>query len=131
MMGHGGVTAIGLNTLILGTAATIAYLSYRWLVSGFRAPVALAIAAGSGQAAAGVLWLAVVAVALRPTVPHADAAHRTEWIGALALPLWGVGTLVEAAVAYGIARFLARVHPALLPPPYGGIVPVAPVREGG
>jgi hypothetical protein len=43
-------------------------------------------------------------------------------LATIALPLWVVGTAVEAMVAWGIGGFLERVHPALLP---GGDSPVA------
>ena len=31
------------------------------------------------------------------------------------IALWLISLVVESVVAYGVARFLSRVHPALLP----------------
>jgi hypothetical protein len=42
---------------------------------------------------------------------------RLEVLAGLALPLWLLGIAVESVVAFGIGRFLERVHPALLPRP--------------
>jgi hypothetical protein len=52
--------------------------------------------------------------------------ERAGWLATLAVPLWLIGLLVESAVAYGIANFLARVHPGLLPS-----VAAPPVAERG
>ena len=41
-------------------------------------------------------------------------------MSAFALPLWAIGIAIETAVAYGLARFLARVRPDLLPAPRRG-----------
>ena len=65
------------------------------------------------QALSGLAWLAVVALALRFGMAASPA--RVGLIGALTLPLWLLGLAVEAAVGYGLGRFLARVRPDLLP----------------
>ena len=40
------------------------------------------------------------------------------------IALWMLGTLIESVVAFGVGRFLANVHPALLP-----ASPAAPTDE--
>jgi ABC-type Co2+ transport system permease subunit len=115
-MGHGGLTTIGLNTLVLAATGTLGRLAFMALRRGCSAPWAMAWATGSAQLAAGGLWLAVVALGLTPAAgAHDHEGGHTGLLAALALPLWLLGAAIEAGVAFGIARFIARVHPALLP----------------
>ena len=117
-VGHGGLTVVGLNTLVLALAGTTAHFAYRGLSARFQAPLALALASAAGQALSGVLWLGIVTLALRAPqrpVSLTAAPARLEVVTAVVIAMWLVGLLVEAAVAYGVGRFLARVHPALLP----------------
>jgi len=118
LMGHGGLTVIGLNALVLGACSAVAAGVYRLLIRSLPAPGAMAFATGAGQAVAGGLWLLVIAVALRygspGVVPHAHAAGRVSLIAGIATPLWILAVLAESLVAFGIGRFLVRVHPALL-----------------
>lgn len=48
-------------------------------------------------------------------IPGAAPDARHAMVAVLAAPLWLLGLVVEALVAYGLARFLARVQPGLLP----------------
>lgn len=121
--GHGGFTVVGLNTLVLGAGAAIARPLYRGLSAKLEPGPALAWTAAGAQALSGLAWLAVVAVALRFGV--AASPERVGAIGVLTLPLWLLGITVEAAVGYGLARFLARVRPDLLPAPRAAQVEAA------
>jgi cobalt/nickel transport system permease protein len=119
--GHGGFTVVGLNALILGAGAAPARPLYRRLASALAPAPALALTAAACQALSGLLWIAVMALALRsmsaaPTA-HAPSGARVAVLGAFALPLWAAGVLIESSVAYALARFLARVRPDLLPMP--------------
>ena len=80
----------------------------------------MALATAAGQVVAGIAWLLVSVVALRVGGPDV-AAHAeppgVRWFAGIAGVLWVLGLLVEAGVGAGIASFLARVHPALLPTP--------------
>jgi cobalt/nickel transport system permease protein len=136
LFGHGGITVVGLNTLITGASAALAGAAYRGLArrgGPFRA-AALATVAGLG--AALVLWLAVVAVAgLTPNPGHAAHAHlasgaagaggaaaaRTRLVrfAALSAPVWLIGIVAEALVCGGVVSFLAKVSPGLLGGPAG------------
>ncbi len=111
--GHGGFTVVGLNALVLAAGAAIARPLYRSLSSKLAPGPALALTSAGAQALSGLAWLAVVALALRFGMAASPA--RVGMIGALTLPLWLLGITVEAAVGYGLARFLARVRPDLLP----------------
>jgi len=136
LLGHGGLTVVGLNALVLGAGAAMAYPVYAALARFLRPRWAMAWGTTAGQALAGGLWLLVMAVTARLAPASGEvaalggaAAHpaaRFEVLATFALPLWLVGTAAEAAVAWGIGHFLERVHPALLPGGRGA----SPVRAG-
>jgi len=114
LFGHGGLTVIGLNTLVLGVASTGAWAVYRFLGGRMRPAWALATGTAAGQLVAGGLWFAIVWLAAgRPTWSVSPAHHGA--VVLLALPLWLLGAAFEGLVAWGMGRFLARVHPGLLP----------------
>ena len=64
------------------------------------------------QSVAGALWLAVMVGALQALGARAE---RVRLAAGVAFPLWLAGILIESAVAYGVARFIVRVRPDLLP----------------
>ncbi len=132
LMGHGGLTVVGLNALILGAAATVAGRAYRLLHRGVTPATALALSTVAGQLVAAVLWVAVLWLGMRlrvgALVPGAEPDLRHGLFAALAAPLWLLGFVVEALVAFGLGRFLARVQPGLLPGAPG--TPPAPVPAG-
>jgi cobalt/nickel transport system permease protein len=129
VMGHGGVTTIGLNALITGLGGAGASLVYRSLGRRLRPEWAMAWSTAAGQALAGLLWLAIATLALRwaPAAHASGHAHAPlQRFTVLAVPLWVLGVVAESVVAWGIGRFLARVHPGLLP---FGTGPSEPVQE--
>ncbi|NOT34157.1 MAG: hypothetical protein HOP12_08320 [Candidatus Eisenbacteria bacterium] len=122
-VGHGGVTVIGLNTLVLGAVASVSSLAYGALAGRARPEWGLAVAAFAGQLVALALWLGILFIGARgsgvaagPVDEHAGHAHDLT-MAAFALPLWLLTTLAEVGVAWGLGSFLSRVHPALLPVP--------------
>jgi len=119
LVGHGGFTAVGLNALVLGAGAALARPAYLVLARRLAAGPALAIATAAAQALSGVLWLALLVFALRP--PGAGIAApgvaRVGLVASLAFPVWLIGIGAESAVAFGVARFIERVRPDLLPAP--------------
>jgi cobalt/nickel transport system permease protein len=112
LLGHGGFTVIGLNALVLGAGGALAGPVFAVLVRRWRPPAAMAAATAVAQAVSGGLWLAVMAGALR--VRGSEPGHVRLPLG-LAVLMWVVGILVESTVAFGIARFIVRVRPDLLP----------------
>lgn len=117
-IGHGGLTAVGLNALVLGLGAATASVVYAGIARRLAPAPSLALATAAGHVLSGFLWFAVVTLALRaPQYPSSLGAHppRLEVVSALMIALWLISLLVESVVAYGVARFLSRVHPALLP----------------
>ena len=124
LAGHGGFTVVGLNALVLGSGAALARPLYRRLVRSMHPARAMALSTAASQGLSGLLWLAVMVIALRALAPSGAAARsagmpRMALLTAFALPLWIFGIVVESAVAFGLARFLARVRPDLLPAPSG------------
>ena len=119
LLGHGGITVIGLNALVMGIASAGAWLGFRVLGPRLKPSWALAWSTAFGQVLAGVAWFAIVAVASRhaplATAGAVGTPPHDGLLLAVALPLWALGGFVEALVAWGVGRFLARVHPALLP----------------
>jgi len=138
LMGHGGLTVIGLNALILGAGAAVAALAYRPLARRFSPPWSLATGAALGQVVTGAMWLLVVGLGMRlgassasdathavHTATHAGAhagahaglggAPRFELFALFSLPWWIAGLVLESTIAFGLGRFLARVQPGLLP----------------
>lgn len=112
LVGHGGLTVIGLNALVLGAGGALARPVYALLARKVSPPAAMTTATVVTQAVSGALWLAVMVGALRAMGTGAD---RMRLAAGVAFPLWLVGILVESVVAYGIARFIVRVRPDLLP----------------
>lgn len=118
LMGHGGLTVVGLNALVLGSGAAVANRAYGILSGPFRPAPALALGTAAGQVVAGLLWLVVMwlAMRLRPgMMVHAPPDGRLGVFAAVVVLLWLLGVVVESLVAFGLGRFLARVGPGLLP----------------
>ena len=133
LLGHGGITTLGLNALILAATAAVARRGYGAFAtrvppfwSGFWA-------ATGAQLLSLVLFLAVIGVAgfhggpSGAHVEHGEEAMRaarelrgTAWaqlarFTLLSLPLWIPGLLAESLVTGAVLRFLGRVSPDLLP----------------
>ena len=116
LLGHGGLTVVGLNALVLGAGGALARPVYRLLARRWSAAASMAGGTAATQVVSGALWLAVVGLGVR-SGPTGTA--RLGLFAGLAFPLWLAGIVVESLVAAGIARFLARVRPDLLPPAGG------------
>lgn len=114
LMGHGGLTVVGLNALVFGVAAGSAGPLYALLAPRTGAAAAMMWATAIGQALAGVGWLALALAGIESHAGHEAGRHAGRLAG-IGLPLWAAGIAVEALVAFGVGRFLARVHPGLLP----------------
>ena len=123
LMGQGGFTVIGLNALVLGLGAALARPLYRGLVPRFSPAAAMAIATAATQLVSSALWIALLALSVRlsPALANGGEVHHTLRVlqgGALAavvLPLLAIAVGIEALLGYGLAGFLARVRPDLLP----------------
>jgi cobalt/nickel transport system permease protein len=107
LFGVGGITVLGVNTVVLGAPALLVhYLVAPHLERG--SPALWGAVAGGAATAASAALVALALVLsgreLRPAAALVLAAN---------LPL----VAVEAAVTGSVVSFLRRVHPAMLAPP--------------
>lgn len=124
LLGHGGLTVVGLNACVLGAATATARPLYRLARGRLRpGPAAATASVIAGLASVAALWLVLAAAGLGPgalaRVPdgHAlhDAAASTGRFVAFASPFWVLGLAAEAVVSASVVGFLSRVRPELLP----------------
>ncbi|MDG2989475.1 cobalt transporter CbiM [Candidatus Synechococcus calcipolaris G9] len=117
MFGHGGLTTVGVNTLILGIPALVAYhifASYRWLgrhwpFSGGRSLWAF-LAGASGVVVAVCLFSGLL-LGFLPTQLDRETEQLAIFILVMAhLPL----VIIEGVMTAAIVNFLGRVKPELL-----------------
>jgi cobalt/nickel transport system permease protein len=130
MVGHGGLTVIGVNALVLGAGAALARPVFASLTRSRGPGFAMAAAAAASQAVAGALWVLVVSFAVRShpgALEERGHLERLQIAAGVAAFLWVFGLVTETLVALGIGRFLARVKPELLP---GGQMPPAAPAAG-
>jgi cobalt/nickel transport system permease protein len=123
LMGHGGITVIGLNTLLLGSEAvlghTLFYLFKKRLPVFWRAAVATVL----------TLFMTTVALIGIVAVSHIDpelVRHGDEHglvrsgqasvqtFAFMVLSLGVIGWSIEAAITGAVVRFISQVKPDLL-----------------
>lgn len=108
MFGHGGLTTLGVNAVIMGVPALAAAALFRLRPRGD--PV-MGFVAGSGAVALSVLLFAVILLTNLPA--HLDAGMERRAVAALALahlpPI-----LLEGVLTAMLVAFFRRVSPAFL-----------------
>jgi len=125
LLGQGGFTVVGLNTLVLGLGATLARPIYLRTVRRLGPPRAMALATAVSQLFSTVCWCALLFLSVRLTpngVPNHEVEHTLIEVwhrvgAAVVIPLLLVAVALEALLGYGLAHFLERVRPDLLPRP--------------
>lgn len=114
LFGHGGLTTLGLNALILGLPALLAFAVWRLAAGdGLGRPAATALAAGLG---AGGVVLAVglfAAIVLHGLPANLDAATERRAVGIFMLAHLPVA-VIEGVVTAAAVGFLHRAGSALL-----------------
>jgi cobalt/nickel transport system permease protein len=125
LLGQGGLTVIGLNTLVLGLGAMLARPIYLGCVRAMGPGPATAVATAVSQLSSTVGWVAILLLSVRLTpdlagehqIAHtlAAAIHRAG--ATVVLPMLLAAIAIESLLGYGLARFLDRVRPDLLPAP--------------
>ncbi len=125
LFGHGGLTTIGLNTLILGLEGLLASMMFRMFHRKLQVPWAVALAVACTLLVSLTTSLAVLQVAgnealavemLQHEHDHHDAGAHTG-AGAFVLgmsPIFALGIALETLLSYGLAAFLSRTRPELL-----------------
>lgn len=133
LIGHGGITVVGLNTLVLSAEMLVGYYTFRALTrmhlsiprASFLATVVglvLGAVVGFGIIVAGSPWINHVLQisALRPgeeLPPGLQSAHLS--LARLALIMFGIGVIgwvLEGILSAAILGYIARVYPELLVP---------------
>ena len=123
LMGHGGITVIGLNTLLLGSEAvlghTFFYLFQKRLPVFWRAAFATVLTLLITTA---ILIGIVAASHLDPAVLHHgdEDGHGMHVDGSLStfalvvLSIGSIGWIIEAAITGAVVKFISQVKPDLL-----------------
>lgn len=125
LLGQGGFTVIGLNTLVLGLGAMLARPVYLGSVRALGPARSVALATTVSQLASTLGWILVLllSVKLTPGIvgEHEIAAGLVQGVhraGAVVVVVMLFAAIaIEALLGYGLARFLDRVRPDLLPVP--------------
>lgn len=123
LLGHGGITVVGLNTCILGAAMVTARPAYRLLRRRLAPGRAGALAAVAALTVSVAALCVVVALAARGSGPvgavlASDPDLPGKATGRFVLfssPFWLIAIVAEALVTSSVLSFLARVRPELLP----------------
>lgn len=108
MFGHGGLTTLGVNAVIIGLPALAAAALFRLRPRG--GPV-MGFSAGASAAALSVLLFAAILLANLPA--HLDAGMERRAVAALALA-YLPAILLEGVLAAMLVAFFRRVSPAFL-----------------
>lgn len=117
LLGHGGLTVLGLNTLVLTAEMILGSTLFRILVrKGFSQDHAAWLAtlcalSVSTSLMVGIVWLARLDPARLGE--HAAPSNFREFLG-LTYGLGSIGWLLEASVTAGIIRSLGRLRPGIL-----------------
>jgi cobalt/nickel transport system permease protein len=124
LVGHGGITVLGLNTLMLGAEAVLGHTFFSFL--GRRLPLfwRAALATVLTLFITTGLLVGIVAVSnMNPAVfteghGHEEGGHEgpvsVERFAAMVLGLGALGWIIEAAITGAVVRFMAQVKPELL-----------------
>ncbi len=124
LVGHGGITVMGLNTLLLGAEAVLGHSFFSLL--GNRMPLFWRAAAATVMTLLITTGLLIGIVAVSNVSPVAFAeTHDHEGGGregplsagrfaVMALGFGSLGWIVEAAITGAVVQFMARVKPDLL-----------------
>jgi cobalt/nickel transport system permease protein len=125
LLGQGGFTVVGLNAFVLGLGAMVARPLYGRSVAALGPARAMALATALSQLLSSACWVGLLLLSVRLT-PEVAGEHAIAesllraWQragAAVVLPLLLLAVAVESFLGYGLARFLARVRPDLLPAP--------------
>lgn len=109
LFGHGGVTTLGLNGLIMGLPALLAFGI--WTVAGHRCPDSAAFLAGSGAVAAALAIFAAFVLAGLPVSLDRGVEQAALKVFLLAhLPL----VIAEGVIVLVLLRIVRRIEPRLL-----------------
>lgn len=116
MLGHGGVTVLGLNTVMIGAEMVVGGLMFAmWvrLLGRRRATASAALATVLTLAFTTTLAVGIVALAGGAELEHEELVGVGRF-AAFVYTLGPLGWLLEAVVTAGIVRSLVRARPGIL-----------------
>lgn len=117
--GHGGITVIGLNTILLGSEAVLGHA----LFSLFRKRVPVfwsaAVSTTLTLFTTTLLLIGIVAIAnVNPAAFEHEHEHAAgisvSTFAAIVISFGSIGWIIESAVTGAVIRFISRVKPDLL-----------------
>ncbi len=122
-MGHGGITVIGLNTLLLGSEAVLGHTFFYLL--GYRLPIfwRAALATIVTLCISSAILIGFVAIShIDPAMLHHGEDHgniqamqgSVATFAVLVFTIGIVGWLAEAAITGAVVKFISQVKPDLL-----------------
>jgi cobalt/nickel transport system permease protein len=123
LMGHGGVTVIGLNTLLLGSEAALGHIFFFLFKNRFPVFWGAAIATILTLFITTITLIGIVAVShVDHELIHHGAEHgtihereiTTTRFAIMVLSLGAIGWLIEAFITGAVVKFISRVKPELL-----------------
>jgi len=124
LMGHGGVTVIGLNTLLLGSEAVLGHTFFFLLKNRMTVFTRAALATITTLVITTLALIGIVAVAhIDPDLmlhaeEHAGHHHELELslsrFAVMALSLGSLGWIIEAFITGVVVKFIAQVKPDML-----------------
>ena len=123
LMGHGGITVIGLNTMLLGSEAVLGHTFFYLL--GKRVPVfwRAAIATVLTLIITTLVLIGIVALShIDPDVMSHEHGHGSfaegpvsiKTFAVMVLSLGAFGWIIEAAITGAVVSFISKVKPDLI-----------------
>jgi cobalt/nickel transport system permease protein len=122
LMGHGGITVIGLNTLLLGSEAVLGH-AFFFLFKKFSVFWRAALATVLTLLITTVFLIGFVAIShINPELLHHGEEHGHELYGGGSIEMFAVlvfsigmiGWLIEASITGVVIKFISQVKPDLL-----------------
>ncbi len=123
LMGHGGITVIGLNTLLLGSEAVLGHTLFYLFKNRISVFWSAVIATVLTLFITTVALICIVALShIRPELMSHGDEHgflhdgqvSVRTFAIMVLSLGSVGWIIEAAITGAVIRFISQVKPDLL-----------------
>jgi cobalt/nickel transport system permease protein len=123
LMGHGGITVIGLNTLLLGSEAVLGHIFFYLLKNRLSVFWSAATATVLTLLMTTVALIGIVAIShINPELMSHGDEHgflrnglmSVQTFAIMVLSLGSIGWIIEAAITGAVVRFISQVKPELL-----------------
>ncbi|MHB8170902.1 MAG: energy-coupling factor ABC transporter permease [Thermincolia bacterium] len=132
LLGHGGLTVIGLNTLAVGSEVFIGCLLFSWLKKALGPINGAGVTTAVTLVMSSLIMLGIVGVVTANPLEYVEVEEFPTWlVGAAAMahggatislsklasiimPVTLLGALLESMAVIGLVRFLTKVRPDIL-----------------